>query len=75
MGSGPSIGPPDGIHYEVVSVREETRMSAVCGFNDLGVPNGAVFSIEERRYSEYLSGQLLRTWTESAETFIRCAEA
>lgn len=74
MGSGPSIGPPDGIHYEVISMREETKMSPSCGFNDLGVPNGAVFSIEVRRYSEYAAGQLIRTWEEDHESFLRCSE-
>ena len=68
----PQIGPPDGIHYIVTSQREETKPSVACGFNDVGVPNMGKFLIETRQYEEYRSGKLIRSWSETIETFREC---
>jgi hypothetical protein len=73
MSDGDTIGAPDGIHYEIVSTREETRPSVACGFNDIGMPNPAVFKIETRRYREYRAGVEARSWTEDVDEFVRCA--
>lgn len=63
---------PDGIFYEVVGTREETRLSPLCGFNDFGLPNNGIYRIETRNYHEYRNGNLVRTWMEDEDTFVRC---
>lgn len=66
------IGPPDGIHYEIISVTNVTRMTAACGFNDLGLPNAATYRVEKRHYKHYQKGKLLRQWFDNFETFLSC---
>lgn len=70
--SGPTIGSPDGISYTVTSVRQETRPSPACGFNDIGLANPGTFQIESRHYRNYANGQLLSEWDEDVETFLQC---
>jgi hypothetical protein len=69
-----TIGAPDGISYRVISSRQEVVMDAGhCGYHDLSLPNGAVYRLETRFYSEYDKGQLVRTWTEKdVPVFVRC---
>ena len=67
-----TIGPPDGISYVIVSNSEETVMDPICGYNDASFPNPAVFLVEARRYSEYREGKLVREWSETIRTFLRC---
>jgi hypothetical protein len=70
-----TIGPANGVSYRVVSSHEVVKMDAArCGYHDLSLPNGGVFRVETRVYSEYSNGKLLRTWTQEAETFVRCYE-
>ena len=71
--SGATVGPADGIIYTVLGSREVTRPAIECGFNDIGAGNPGVFSVENRAYSEYLHGTILRSWSEDVETFLRCA--
>jgi hypothetical protein len=72
---GPNLGAPHGISYEVIRASQIVRMDAGrCGYHDLSLPNGAVYSIETRVYHEYNQGRIIRTWTENAEVFPRCYE-
>ena len=68
-----TIGPPDGVHYEIVSSSVVTRMNPACGFNDGGAPNGGNFLVEVRRYENWSNGQLAGSWTETVEVFQGCA--
>lgn len=70
--AGAEIGNPDGIHYTIVSTSETTRPSPACGFNDLGLPNPAVFTVENRYYQEYSDGKVLRAWSDEVEIFKEC---
>ena len=72
---GPTIGPSNGISYQVIGTHLLTRMDAGrCGYHDLSLPNDAVFSVESRLYHEYDHGRLLRTWSANVEAFVRCYE-
>ena len=71
--SGATIGPPDGISYTITSTSQARRMSAACGFNDFGVPNGADYLVERRHYEQYANGDLVRAWDEDFETFLSCS--
>ncbi len=69
------IGAPDGIHYTVSSTREFTQPTAACGFNDIGVENAGVFTVETRNYEEWSNGTLVRSWTEDSQPqFVRCVD-
>ncbi|WP_284890597.1 ETX/MTX2 family pore-forming toxin [Burkholderia sp. lyk4-R2A-23] len=72
--NGPQIGSPDGIGYTVSSTRQELRPSPACGFNDLGVANGAMFNVETRFYEEWRDGTLVRSWVEEISTFDHCVD-
>ena len=72
--SGDTIGPADGVSYQVVSSHEELQSTAECGFNDLGVPNNGIFMVETRDYTEYENGVLVKTWTEDVSTLSRCSD-
>jgi len=72
---GPTIGPPDGTSYTITSSTTITRMDAACGFNDLGVPNGATYLEEVRHYETYSAGQLVASWDQTADTFQACSPA
>jgi hypothetical protein len=70
-----TIGPANGVSYRVISAHEVVKMDAGrCGYHDLSLPNGGVFRIESRFYSEYNNGRLVRTWSQEAEVFVRCYE-
>lgn len=70
-----TIGPANGVSYRVISAHEVVKMDAGrCGYHDLSLPNGGVFRIENRFYSEYNNGRLVRTWSQEAEVFVRCYE-
>lgn len=73
---GPKIGAPrDGITYRVESSTTTTRADAArCGYNDLSLPNTAIYRVEQRTYEEVKDGRVVRTWTETAESFERCYE-
>lgn len=69
------IGQPDGIYYEVIATREESRSDASrCGFNDLSLPNIGIYQIETRGYKEYRNGELVRSWQDDVENFVRCMD-
>lgn len=69
---GPVIGPADGIGYEVLAVNDVTKPAPFCGFNDLGIMNIGVFSVETRRYTQYSNGNMIASWMDQVETFKRC---
>lgn len=69
---GPSIGVPDGTHYEILYTTQVYEPSVACGFNDISVPNLGIFSIEARQYRTYNNGQLVSQWQENVKTFISC---
>lgn len=69
---GDTIGPADGISYEVVSTEEVNSPAPECGFNDLGVPILGTYTRETRRYKQYVDGKLLPEWTEKTDTFKTC---
>ena len=69
---GPGLGPPDGIHYEVLYTIRDSRLAMQCEINDAGLPGPAWFETEYRRYSEYRDGDLVRQWEDSEEKFIEC---
>ena len=72
-GSAQSIGAPQGVTYTVVSTSQVTRANAArCGYNDLSMPNMAVYTRELREYTQYSNGRVVRTWRETAEVFDRC---
>ncbi|BDC45375.1 hypothetical protein PTKU15_86720 [Paraburkholderia terrae] len=69
------IGAPDGIHYTVSSTREIIQPTAACGFNDIGVANAGVFTVETRNYEEWRNGTLVRSWIEDSQPqFVRCVD-
>ena len=70
--SGATVGPPDGVVYEVVSQFEVLKPAVQCGFNRLSFPNPGVFAEETRVYREYRNGQVVRSWQDSFSRFERC---
>ncbi|HEX8590636.1 hypothetical protein [Pseudomonas sp.] len=71
---GPTIGPSDGTSYEILYTTEIYEPSAACGFNDLGVMNTGIFSLEARQYRNYSNGQLVSQWQDTVKNFLRCHE-
>jgi hypothetical protein len=71
-GEGPSIGPADGVSYQVMYISEVIHPAAQCGFNDLSIPNNGVFTMEAREYTSYLNGTLIARWQDHVETFKSC---
>lgn len=70
--SGSTIGPADGITYQVMSTTEIMKPAFECGYNDFSIPNPGIFNSEVRQYYEHSAGMLLRTWPETKDTFLRC---
>lgn len=62
-----TIGPADGITYQVLYVEYVYRPTPACGFNDLGLANPGKFQSEAREYSEHVNGKLVRKWQEKVE--------
>ena len=71
--AGATIGPADGVSYQVVSSSEVEVMDPACGFNDIGAPNGAIHLSETRHYTNYANGVLVAEWDETSDTFLRCS--
>lgn len=69
---GPSIGPPDGVTYQILYTTELIKPWPVCGFNDIGFPNNAHYTVEAREYTMYSRGVVVSRWQESVETFRNC---
>jgi len=69
---GDTIGPADGISYQVISSSVIMRMTPACGFNDIGLPNGGNFLVEIRQYTQYQNGVLIAQWSSTEETFQGC---
>jgi hypothetical protein len=69
---GSSIGPADGITYEIIYVQQVMRSAPECGFNDLGIPNMANYNAEARRYRNHVNGTLVNQWEETVYTFVSC---
>jgi hypothetical protein len=68
-----SVGPAEGISYEIISSSQITKPDAGrCGFNDLSIPNSATYTREVRQYTQYANGTVVRTWTETVDTFLAC---
>lgn len=63
---------PDGVSYSVVYSRNIMKPDVRCGFNDIGVPNGATFSVEGRQYVRYIGGKPVDSWFEEHETYMGC---
>lgn len=70
--AAPQIGPADGIGYEIISISDVAKAEPSCGFNDLGIMNLGLFSIETRRYTQYANGSLVAFWVDKIETFKSC---
>lgn len=68
----PQIGPADGIGYEIISISDIAKAEPSCGFNDLGLMNLGLFSVETRRFTQYANGTLLASWVDKVETFKSC---
>lgn len=69
----PTIGaPPDGIRYRILYTTTLEKLTPLCGFNDLMMPNIGRFKIETRLYEQTLNGNVVSTWTEQVETFVEC---
>ena len=63
-----SIGKhPDGVVYEVTGTRYEWRAHALCGYNDVSVPNQGKFKIETRYYRRYREGKVVETWSKEVD--------
>lgn len=70
---GPVIGPvADGVSYEIVFTTEAARPDPRCGFNDLGLANTALFTVEQRQYTLRVDGQIASRWMETVDTFKQC---
>ncbi len=73
MDDGAIIGAPaDGTYYEVLYTTETAKPAIECGYNDLGVANTGIFTVEARHYRTYLNGTLVGQHQEFAETFKSC---
>ena len=71
-GGGPTIGAANGVTYTVISSTEIIKPDGVlCGYNRFMMPNPGLFRREVRRYQEFDSGILKRTWTETVDVFLR----
>ncbi|NOT14731.1 MAG: hypothetical protein HOP21_03955 [Methylotenera sp.] len=68
----PQIGAEDGIKYEIISVADVANPTPSCGFNDLGLMNLGIFSVETRRYTQYSDGNIVSSWIDKIETFKSC---
>ena len=68
----PAIGPADGTTYTISSSSEERHMDSACGFNDLGVPNAAKYTVEKRHYEKFSNGTLVDSWDKTVEVFSGC---
>ncbi len=63
-----SIGKtPDGVQYEVIGTHYEWRAHALCGYNDLSVPNQGKFKIEIRYYRRFKDDKVVETWTKEVD--------
>jgi len=69
---GPVIGPPDGTSYEILYTNEVAKPSIACGFNDIGVPNTGIYTVEARQYRTYVNGKLVSQHQEFVEVFKSC---
>jgi hypothetical protein len=73
--TGPTIGAANGTQCTTISKTEVSRGDAVrCGFNDLSIPNIAVFEQERLSCTEYNNGNVVRTFQDTKERFLRCHE-
>ena len=73
MTEGPVIGPlPDGVSYEIVFTTDAARPEPRCGFNDIGVANTALFTVEQRQYTLRVGGLVASRWMETVESFKQC---
>jgi hypothetical protein len=71
-GDTPGIGPPDGVVYQILFTIEITKPTPMCGYNDVGFPNNAVYSVETREYTQYSNGTIVSRWQDQNETFKNC---
>jgi hypothetical protein len=69
---GPEIGPADGIVYQILYTTETVKPTPLCGYNDIGFPNNARYSVEAREYTMYSKGLIISRWQESVEVFKSC---
>lgn len=71
--SGPTIGKPDGTSYSVLYTTEIVIPDfGHCGFNDLALPNPAIYSREARQYTTYANGALVSSDQRFVDVFVRC---
>jgi hypothetical protein len=68
----PEIGPPDGTSYQILYTTETAKPTPACGFNDLGLMNTGIFTVEARQYRTYAKGILTEQHEESFEVFKSC---
>jgi hypothetical protein len=71
---GPTIGAPtDGEHLEEIGRYTVTKPDALrCGFNDLSLPNPAVYNRIKYRVRVYSAGVETRTYTKEEDKFDHC---
>jgi hypothetical protein len=72
LDDGPSIGPADGVSYQILYTTETVHPTPQCGFNDLSIPNNGVFTVEAREYTEYSRGNIVARWQTRVENFKIC---
>jgi hypothetical protein len=68
----PEIAPADGTSYEVLYTTESAMPAVQCGFNDIGVPNTGIFTVEARAYRTYANGALVSQWQTTEDVFKSC---
>lgn len=68
-----TIGSANGTSCTVISKTETSRAdSARCGFNDLSLPNIAIYEVERRQCTKYKDGKIENSYQDSNERFVRC---
>lgn len=69
---GPGIGAPDGTHYVVLYTVDTVKATPLCGYNSVGFPKNARYSVEYREYTTYSKGIVVARWQEPVELFKGC---
>ena len=72
---GPQLKAMQGTYSKVLSSEIIVKTNCVeCGFNDLSFPKQGFYKKETIQYDKWEDGKLVRSWTETKETFMYCHE-
>ena len=66
-------GLKDGTSYTVLSSQNQRDQAARCGLDAHGAAIDGVYLVELRHYETWRNGVFVRTWEETAKTFLQCA--